>query len=171
MKKYLIACSVIVTLVVAVWSTYVPTSVPDNVKATTIIVEKHRHMMTLYDGDKVLAAYRVALGRGDGGAKQQEGDNRTPEGHYVIDGKNDHSQFYKSLHISYPSLDDVARAKSQGISPGSAVMIHGLRNDLQWLGRLHLLKDWTRGCIAVTNKELDEVWRTVPIGTPIEILR
>jgi len=108
-------------------------------------------------------------GRGDDDAKQQQGDNRTPEGHYIIDGKNEHSQFHKSLHISYPSPQDVAHAKSQGLSPGGAVMIHGLRNDLKWLGRLHLLIDWTQGCIAVTNNELDEIWRVVPMSTPIEI--
>jgi murein L,D-transpeptidase YafK len=102
-------------------------------------------------------------------AKEREGDNRTPEGNYLIDSKSSDSQFYKSLHISYPSAEDIARAKANGYSPGGAVLIHGLRNDLKWIGRLHVLKDWTRGCIAVTNEELDEIWRVVPIGTPIEI--
>ncbi|HEX2584596.1 MAG TPA: L,D-transpeptidase family protein [Steroidobacteraceae bacterium] len=144
-------------------------SLPTGVRATKIVVDKSRHVMTLYANDTVLKTYQVALGRGDGMAKEREGDNRTPEGNYLIDSKSSDSQFYKSLHISYPSAENIARAKANGYSPGGAVLIHGLRNDLKWIGRLHVLKDWTRGCIAVTNEELDEIWRVVPIGTPIEI--
>jgi len=169
MKKYIVIASVLLVVSLVLLLDGAVTALPSDARATRIVVEKHLHLMTLYSNNKVLRIYHVALGRGDEGPKQREGDNRTPEGSYVIDGKSERSGFYKSLHISYPSADDVARAKSQGAPPGGAVMIHGLRNDLRWLGSLHRLKNWTRGCIALTNREIDEVWHAVPIGTPIEI--
>jgi len=169
-KKHIFFVGVLLLIVAAVCGiTNANALLAADAKATKIVVEKHHHRMTLYENNNVLRVYRVALGRGDSSAKQYEGDNRTPEGWYVIDGKNNTSQFYKSLHISYPSPQDVVRAKTQSRSPGGAVLIHGLRNDLGWIGRLHVLKDWTRGCIGVTNDELDEIWRLVHVGTPIEI--
>lgn len=171
MKKYIIIVCVLLVGIGLLSFADSPSTLPGGSKVTKIVVEKRRHLMTLYANNQVLRIYHIALGRGDDAAKQQEGDDRTPEGLYVIDGKNNNSQFYKSLHISYPSHEDVARAKSQGHSPGGAVMIHGLRNDLKWIGKLHRLKDWTRGCIAVTNEEMDEIWNVVPVGTAIEIRR
>lgn len=152
-----------------VWMEIAASPLPPNAKATSIVVEKSKHLMTVYSHNVVLRTYHVSLGRSDSAAKQQEGDNRTPEGHYIIDAKNAQSPYYKSLHISYPSVDDLVRAKAQGVSPGGAVMIHGLRNDLKWLGPLHRFKDWTRGCVAVTDTEMDEIWQMVDVGTPIEI--
>jgi len=169
MKKYIIIAGVLLAGV-AIWCVAgCRGSLPDDVKATKIVVQKRRHLMTLYADNAVLRAYHVALGRGDGAAKQREGDDRTPTGKYIIDARNGNSRFYKSLHISYPSPEDIARARFNGVSPGGAVMIHGLRNDLKWVGRFHVLKDWTRGCIAVTDEEMDEIWSVVPVGTPIEI--
>ncbi|MES1196160.1 MAG: L,D-transpeptidase family protein [Steroidobacter sp.] len=168
MKRIAVSCVLLILAAVA-WSLSATASLPEDVRATLIVVEKKKHLMTLYSSNAVLHVYHVALGRGDGSAKQREGDNRTPEGHYVIDAKNEHSAFYKSMHISYPSPENIVRARSQGVSPGGAVMIHGLRNDLKWLGPLHRLKDWTRGCIAVTDSEMDELWQMVNVGTPIEI--
>lgn len=98
-----------------------------------------------------------------------EGDGKTPEGLYVIDYRNQRSQFHLSLHVSYPRPEQVARAKKKGISPGGMIMIHGLRNGAGFLGRFHRLADWTTGCIAVTNEEIEEIWRVVPDGTSIEI--
>jgi murein L,D-transpeptidase YafK len=99
----------------------------------------------------------------------RQGDHKTPEGIYILDRRNPRSQFYKSIHISYPSQQDRARAKTQGVSPGGDIYLHGLPNGYGWIGQGHRLKDWTDGCIAVTNEEIDEIWRTVPDGTPIEI--
>jgi murein L,D-transpeptidase YafK len=103
------------------------------------------------------------------GAKVREGDNRTPEGRYIIDSRNAQSTFHRALHVSYPSAADRARACAEGYKPGGDIMIHGMRNGFGWLGRAHRLFDWTRGCIAVTNDEIDEIWRVVPDGTPIKI--
>ena len=168
MKTIIASCAALI-LAVLIWGNSSSQSLANNVTATLVVVEKQKHVMTLYAHDNILRTYHVSLGRGDDSAKQREGDNRTPEGQYIIDAKNDHSQFYKALHISYPSKGDIGRAKTGGYSPGGAVMIHGLRHDLAWLGSLHRLRDWTRGCIAVTNAEMDEIWNVVPVGTPIEI--
>jgi murein L,D-transpeptidase YafK len=98
-----------------------------------------------------------------------ERDARTPEGRYLIDSRNVASAYHKALHISYPNADDRKRAAKLGVSPGGAVMIHGLPNGKGWLGGAHRLYDWTLGCIAVTDQEIDEIWNLVPTGTPVEI--
>jgi murein L,D-transpeptidase YafK len=138
-------------------------------RADRIIVVKSSHTMTLMAGGRTLKVYKVALGRGPSGPKEREGDNKTPEGKYVIDQKNAKSRFHLALHISYPNADDKKRAHDAGVAPGGAVMIHGLENGLGWLGPIQHHVDWTEGCIAVSNSEIEEIWRLVPTGTPIEI--
>ena len=138
-------------------------------KADRIVVVKSKHTMTLMAGGRALKVYKVALGRGPSGAKEHEGDNKTPEGEYVIDQKNTKSRFHLALHISYPNADDNKRARDAGLNPGGAVMIHGLESGLSWLGPFQHDMDWTEGCIAVSNPEIEEIWRLVPTGTPIEI--
>jgi murein L,D-transpeptidase YafK len=136
--------------------------------ADRIVIEKSAHTMKLMSGDQVLKTYKVALGNPKG-AKHQEGDRETPEGEYVIDAKNEHSHFHRALHISYPNTADRERAKKLGVSPGGDVEIHGLPSMFAWVGSLHRLKDWTAGCVAVTNSEMDEIWPLVPSGTKVEI--
>ena len=139
------------------------------VQADKIVILKSAHSMTLLNGSKVLKTYKVALGSRPVGPKQVEGDHKTPEGNYVIDAKNAHSQFHLSLHISYPSAADQQRARSLGARPGGAIMIHGLAAPFAYLGVLHRQTDWTDGCIAVTNAEIEEIWKLVPVGTRVEI--
>lgn len=93
----------------------------------------------------------------------------TPEGNYVLDWRNPRSKFHRSIHVSYPSASDIAKAREEGVHPGGDIMIHGLQNGLGWIGRFHRLMDWTDGCIAVTDAKMDEIWRAIPDGTPIEI--
>jgi murein L,D-transpeptidase YafK len=126
-------------------------------------------VLELLAGGKVIRTYKVSLGRGGLSPKEREGDARTPEGHYTIDARNASSHYYKALHISYPSAEDRNRASKQGVSPGGAIMIHGLPNGMGWIGAAHRLYDWTLGCIAVTDQEIDEIWNLVPVGTPVEI--
>ncbi len=133
-----------------------------------LVLKKERTLEVLSHGN-VMMSYRVALGGDPVGPKSRQGDHKTPEGLYVLDSRNAHSQFYKSMHISYPSSRDRAAALARGVSPGGDVFIHGLPRGYAWVGESHRLKDWTDGCIAVTNKEMDEIWATVPNGTPIEI--
>ena len=139
------------------------------VQADKIVILKSARSMTLLSGSKVLKTYKVALGSVPIGPKQVEGDHKTPEGDYVIDGKNAHSQFHLSLHISYPNAADQQRARSMGAGPGGAIMIHGLAPPFAYLGPLHRQTDWTDGCIAVTNAEIEEIWTLVPVGTRVEI--
>lgn len=142
---------------------------PADARADRVVVMKKQRTLTLMSGDKVLKTYKIALGGDPVGPKQQEGDHKTPEGSYILDRHNPRSKFYRSLHISYPNDDDRVRARASGVSPGGDIMVHGLPNGFGWLGDAHRARDWTDGCIAVTNAEIDEIWRAVADGTPIEI--
>lgn len=148
----------------------VPASAAPEGGVETVLVEKGERRLQLLGADgAVLKSYTIALGGDPLGHKQREGDGRTPEGRYTIDWRNPQSAYHLSLHISYPDQDDTRRANERGEDPGGMIMIHGMRNGLGWLGSLHQYVDWTDGCIAVTNAEMDEIWRLVPNGTPIEI--
>ncbi len=141
----------------------------DMAKADNVIVWKGQRRLLLLDGDKTLKVYTVALGREPHDHKVHEGDGRTPEGSYRLDRRNLQSRFHRALHISYPNEPDRARAAAAGVLPGGDNMIHGLPNGLGWIGKLHRFVDWTDGCIAVTNREMEEIWRAVDDGTPIEL--
>ena len=144
-------------------------TLPPDAVADRIVVLKAARKLSLYHGDRLLKTYQVALGRNPKGHKEQEGDGRTPEGRYVIDSRKRDSSFHRALHISYPNAEDRRRARRRGVSPGGAIMIHGLPNATPLVGKAHLLRDWTDGCIAVTNAEIEEIWRVVPNGARIEI--
>ena len=139
------------------------------VTADRVVVSKSDRTLTLYRGGQVLKKYKVTFGREPVGAKQREGDDRTPEGQYVLDSRNFNSRYHIALHVSYPNAEDRRRATAAGYSPGGAIMIHGLRSGFGWLGPLHRTINWTHGCIAVTNSEIEEIARAVPNGTPIRI--
>lgn len=140
-----------------------------DLQADRVVVEKSARRLTLLRHGQPLKTYRVALGSSPIGHKEQEGDGRTPEGVYLIDFHKADSDFHRALHICYPSADDTRRAAALGVSPGGDIMIHGLRNGTGLIGAAHRLRDWTAGCIAVTDSEIEEIWRAVPDGTPIEI--
>ena len=140
-----------------------------NVAADRVIVYKKERKLVLLSQGKELRSYKVALGGEPVGPKRRQGDHRTPEGSYVLDARNPNSHFYKAFHISYPDPKDIAAAKQLGVSPGGDIMLHGLAKEYAWMGKAHHLHDWTDGCIAVTNNEMDEIWRLVRVGTPIEI--
>ena len=142
---------------------------PFRARADKVIVFKQRRLLVLLQENRTIRSYRVALGGDPKGPKQQEGDHRTPEGLYLLDRRNEHSRFYRSIHISYPNTQDRRDAAARGVSPGGDIMVHGLPNGMGWIGSAHRARDWTDGCIAVTNEEMDEIWRVVPDGTPIEI--
>jgi len=139
------------------------------IQADKVVVIKKKRLLLLVRGGEVLRSYRVAIGRNPVGTKTRQGDNRTPEGEYVLDRRNPRSRFYRSIHISYPNPADINRAQQRGVSPGRDIMIHGLPRNYENVGDLHTVTDWTKGCIAVTNAEIDEIWTFVPDGTPIEI--
>jgi murein L,D-transpeptidase YafK len=139
------------------------------VVADSIVVEKAARRLTLFHRGEPVKVYFVALGRNPVGDKVQRGDMRTPEGLFTIEGRNPFSKYYKALRVSYPDIRHASRAAQMGVSAGGDIMIHGLGGQVQKLGAGHRLKDWTEGCIAVTNEEIDEIYRAVPVGSPIEI--
>jgi L,D-peptidoglycan transpeptidase YkuD (ErfK/YbiS/YcfS/YnhG family) len=136
---------------------------------TRILIEKRDRRLTLFSRGEALKSYRIALGGDPIGPKEREGDNKTPEGSYVIDSKNGNSQYHLSLHLSYPNERDRKRAKELGVSPGGSIMIHGIKNGFSWVGDSQADADWTRGCIAVTDEEIEEIYKLTQIGTAVEI--
>ena len=138
-------------------------------KVDRVLLLKKARTLQLLSRGNVVKSYTVALGENPVGAKTRQGDHRTPEGVYVLDSRNQHSRFHKSIHISYPNAKDRATARAHGVSPGGDVFVHGLPNGYGWVGAAHRTKDWTDGCIAVTNEEIEEIWKAVRDGTPIEI--
>jgi len=132
-----------------------------------IVVHKAARTMELYVGPRLVHVFRgIQLGDPNG-AKRFQGDRRTPEGHYRIDYGNGDSAYHLSLHISYPAAEDIARARAAGRSPGGAIFIHGQPGDRPTPGRLE--GDWTDGCIALADDEIEALWRATPDGTPIDI--
>lgn len=138
-------------------------------KADYVLVKKHEKRLYLMKNKKPFKIYHIALGANSKGPKRRAGDERTPEGTYILDYKNSDSDFYKSIHISYPNEHDVKRAKKMGAAPGGDIMIHGQKNGANNFSRIHRYVNWTDGCIAVTNAEMDEIWESVVVGTPITI--
>ncbi|MDB5478929.1 MAG: hypothetical protein JWM96_1424 [Alphaproteobacteria bacterium] len=137
--------------------------------ADQVVVYKSKRMLYLLSNGRILRKYHVALGKNPVGHKLQWGDNRTPEGKYTIDLKNANSGYYRSLRISYPDATDADVATALEVKPGDWIMIHGLPNDRSAAKMGHPYKDWTNGCIAVTDAEMDEIWQMVDTGTPISI--
>ena len=137
--------------------------------ADKVLIEKKERQLTLLSKGEVIKAYKIALGGNPVGPKERQGDNKTPEGTYIIDSRNRDSGYHLSLHISYPNEKDKMRAKELGVSPGGDIMIHGIKNGLSWVGAFHAEVDWTKGCIAVTDEEMDEIDKLVPNGTIVEI--
>lgn len=134
-----------------------------------VIVNKAKRELLLMHAGNMVRSYRVALGRNPVGPKTKQGDGKTPEGIYSISGRNAASAFHRALRVSYPNSADRAQAKRLGVAPGGDIMIHGLPNGQGHIGKAHLQSDWTEGCIAVTNAEIEEIWGLVRDGTKVEI--
>ncbi len=166
-KKIGLMASGLVFAGLVTWSLWPESALPADAKADLVVVHKAARRLDLYQHGELLKSYSVSLGRHPEGPKRQQGDGRTPEGEYALDYRKTDSSFYRALHISYPARADLAAARAQGVDPGGLVMVHGMKNGLGWLGRLHLALDWTDGCVAVTDREMDEIWHAVPDGTKI----
>jgi len=138
-------------------------------KAQKVLIVKSKRKLYLIREGKPYREYHIALGKSPEGPKEREGDRKTPEGNYTLDFKKRDSDYYRAIHVSYPNEEDRARAKRMGVSPGGAIMIHGQPNWWGWLSPIRQRFDWTAGCIAVSNGDMDEIWQAVEPGTPIEI--
>ena len=136
---------------------------------TRVLVKKSERRLYLMSGEQVIRSFRISLGDSPKGHKLYEGDERTPEGNYTLDWRNAESDFYKSIHISYPRARDLELASAWGLDPGGSIMIHGLPNEAGDMAFAYAGLDWTDGCIAVSNEAMDEIWQQVANGTPISI--
>jgi L,D-peptidoglycan transpeptidase YkuD (ErfK/YbiS/YcfS/YnhG family) len=140
-----------------------------NGSADKIVIEKKARQLMLVSKGEVIKTYKIALGGDPVGPKEREGDNKTPEGTYIIDSRNKDSHYHRSLHISYPNERDKKRARELGVSPGGNIMLHGIKKGFSWVGDAHTEVDWTKGCIAVTDEEIEEIEKLAPDGTVVQI--
>lgn len=159
----------LVPVCAAAYYFYPEKKIPAGTTIDRLVVYKHRHRMEAYAGNTLVKVYTVAIGRVPVGHKQQEGDKRTPEGQYRINEKNPHSGYHKNLGISYPNIADRKTARAHGVPPGGEVKIHGLKNGRGYIGKFHRFRDWTNGCIALTDEEVDELYDHVILGATIVI--
>lgn len=145
-------------------------TIPADITIDKFYVDKSERVLKLLSQDEVIKTYHIALGGRPIGHKRQEGDERTPTGHYQLDYKNEKSSYYRSIHVSYPNAADKAQAKRRGVDAGGDIMIHGQKNGFGHLAALTQQRDWTNGCIAVTDQEMDEIMAVYRVGMPIEIV-
>ena len=138
--------------------------------ADNVVVKKSERRLYLMRQGEILRSYQIALGLRPAGHKQQEGDFRTPEGKYRLIRRNPRSDYFLSIEVSYPNAADTERARELGVSPGGAIMIHGLPNTPRKTLDYYRTTDWTDGCIAVSNSDMVEIWMMTPLNTPIEII-
>lgn len=161
--------AIFASLLAVIFAAFGMAQAGDVPKIDKVVVEKATHTLTLYAQGKVVKTYRVAIGVGAPGQKVSAGDDRTPEGTYIIDAKTTASEFHRSLHISYPNESDRRRARDAGKQLSNLIAIHGTPDWIQRMQEVGKHPDWTAGCIAVRNAELDELYALVPTGTPVEI--
>jgi murein L,D-transpeptidase YafK len=166
-KIHTLAALTLLTLTTSLPAFSADTPSSESTQADKVLVLKGERKLLLLKGDQVLKTYTVALGANPIGPKTTKGDSKTPEGTYVLDRHNPHSQYHRSIHISYPNADDMARAKKLHVPTGGDLFIHGLPNDFD--GPDQQYGDWTDGCIALTNSDIEEIWQRIPDGTPIQI--
>jgi len=168
-KKILFLLFLLLLVVVCGYYFYPEKKLPAGVQIDSLVATKSAHELQAYSKGKFMKRYYISLGKQPVGAKETEGDNKTPEGKYFIYDKNPNSDYHKNLGVSYPDSLDVAKAAKMGTSAGGDIKIHGLRNGMGFIGKFQRWTNWTGGCMAVTNTEIDELYDAVKVGTPIEI--
>jgi murein L,D-transpeptidase YafK len=170
MSNILLKISCLVTTAFVILSGYLSLSAACELKADRVLVNKTERKLYLLNDGQVMKEYPISLGLNPVGHKQQQGDKRTPEGTYLLKHRNPQSKYYKSILLSYPNEQDRRRAEARGVDPGGDLAIHGLPTRSEEEAWDYIERDWTDGCIAVTNDEMEEIWNMVDDGTPIEIL-
>ena len=168
-KKIVIAAFIAIILALGLYYFYPISKIPSHVTIDNIVVIKSKHQLLAYSQGRLIAIYKISIGKNPVGNKEYEGDQKTPEGIYKIDSKNPHSDFHKNLGISYPNEEDIRNSRQLGKPPGGDIKLHGLKNGQEYLGKFQRWMDWTNGCIALTNDEMDELYDHTPVGTRIEI--
>ncbi|MEO5909344.1 MAG: L,D-transpeptidase family protein [Pelobium sp.] len=168
-KKAIILLTILIVAIVLIYNYYPEQKLPENSEVDLLVVHKSENKLMAYADGKLLKTYQISLGDAPIGHKEFEGDEKTPEGIYTINAKNDKSGYHKNLGVSYPNEKDIEHSKLIGKAPGGDIKIHGLKNGLGIINKFQRLKNWTNGCIALTNSEVDELFASVKIGTRIEI--
>ena len=169
MKKVIFFTILLLLLGVVIYNSYPEKKLPANAEIDYILVKKSDRQLLAYSKQKLLKTYQISLGDSPIGHKEYEGDEKTPEGVYTINAKNPNSGYHKNLGVSYPNTKDLEKAKLLGKDPGGDIKIHGIRNHIGFIGKFQRLFDWTNGCMALTNAEVDELYYAVKIGTKIDI--
>ncbi|MGN8057754.1 L,D-transpeptidase family protein [Pedobacter sp. 22163] len=169
MKKAIFFIILFFIIGAVIYNLYPENKLPTNTEIDYIIVKKSNRQLLAYSKQKLIKTYQISLGDSPVGHKEFEGDEKTPERVYVINAKNPNSGYYKNLGVSYPNKKDIAKAKLVSKDPGGDIKIHGIRNHLGFIGKFQRFFDWTNGCMALTNNEVDELFYAVNIGTKIEI--
>ena len=169
MKKLIKIFGVITLVALLIYNIFPEQKLPESAVIDYLEVRKSKKQLLAYSNGKVLKKYTVSFGDQPVGHKEFEGDEKTPEGIYSINAKNDKSGYHKNLRISYPNAEDLTHAKLAGNSAGGDIKIHALRNGLGFINKFQRCYNWTNGCIALTNAEIDELYRSVKIGTKIQI--
>ncbi len=168
--KQIIGGAILISIIgLTVYYFYPEQKLPAGKQVDSIVVYKSKRQLLVYSDGQLIKTYKISLGGEPVGAKEYEGDNKTPEGTYFIYAKNSNSTCYKNLGISYPNKQDIAHAKKIGKPTGGAIKIHGLGNGLGFIGKFQRWFDWTSGCIAITDQEIDELYNAVEVGSKIEI--
>jgi murein L,D-transpeptidase YafK len=168
-KWFILVAFTACMLAVLTYYFYPYSKIPAGVVIDKIVVLKSQHLLFAYSHQQLVHTYTVAIGKTPTGDKQFEGDKKTPEGNYFIFAKNPNSGWHKNLGISYPNAEDITAAQKLGLHTGGDIKIHGLKNGRFNIGRFHRWKDWTNGCIALTNEEVEDLYNHTPVGTPIII--
>jgi murein L,D-transpeptidase YafK len=138
-------------------------------QADEVIIDKSDRELHLLNNGEIIRTFKIALGIRPEGDKKKEGDFRTPEGRYLLDLRNPNSDYFLSIHVSYPSADDRREAQQNGVDPGGAIMIHGQPNEPKRSETYYKTQDWTNGCIAVSNSDMIDIWLMTGDNVPIEI--
>lgn len=154
---------------VVLWFVVAPVHAEDFPMAERILIEKADRKLHLLKDGKPFRTFDIALGIAPVGNKEREGDQKTPEGKYLLDGRNPDSDFFLSIHISYPNVGERRAARTRGDDPGGAIMIHGQPNVPTYSSGYYAKEDWTNGCIAVSNSDMIDIWLMTPDDIPIEI--
>ena len=147
-----------------------PAAAADFPLADRVLVEKGKRQLHLLKNGIPFRTFKIALGLAPEGDKEQEGDQKTPEGLYMLDARNPDSDYFLSIHISYPNRNDRVAARAKGLDPGGAIMIHGQPNVPSFSQAYYAREDWTNGCIAVSNSDMIDIWLMTPDSVPIEIV-
>jgi murein L,D-transpeptidase YafK len=169
LKKIFNTLLILIIITLVIYYFFPEEKLPSDVKIDSLVIYKSKRELLAFSNGKLVKTYKISLGKNPIGDKEYEGDYKTPEGIYTINDKNPNSGYYKNLGVSYPNEKDIEYSKKLGKPTGGDIKIHGLRNKIGFIGKFHRWKDWTKGCIALTNEEVEELYQQVTIGTKIEI--